>query len=71
MKLKERFIEEVKAVGTPQIISVAVKLPNGAVEVITNTQETVSKVDYYINTYDDEFRLKHNNAIQIVGYMIV
>ena len=27
MNLKERFIEEVKAVGTPQIISVAVKLP--------------------------------------------
>ncbi|PGW64301.1 hypothetical protein COE18_06605 [Bacillus cereus] len=71
MNLKERFIEELKVVGAPQIISVAVKLPNGAVEVITNTQETVSKADYYINTYDDEFKLKHNNAIQIVGYMIV
>ena len=43
MNLKERFIEEVKAVGTPQIISVAVKLPSGAIEIITNTQETVSK----------------------------
>lgn len=71
MNLKEQFIEEVKSVGTPQIISVAVKLPSGAVEVITNTQETVSKADYYINTYDDEFKLKHNSAIQIVGYMIV
>ena len=70
MNLKERFIEEVKAVGTPQIISVAVK-PSGAIEIITNTQETVSKADYYINTYDEEFKLKHNNAIQIVGYMIV
>lgn len=71
MKLKERFVEEVKTVGTPQIISVAVKFPSGAIEVITNTQETVSKADYYINTYDDEFKLKHNKAIHIVGYMIV
>ncbi|HDR7969494.1 TPA: hypothetical protein QCY14_004886 [Bacillus pacificus] len=71
MGLKDRFIEEVKAIGTPQIISVAVKLPNGAIEVITNTQETVSKTDYYINTYDNDFKLKHNSQVQIVGYMIV
>ena len=44
MNLKERFIEEVKAVGTPQIISVAVKLPSGAIEVITNTQELYLKL---------------------------
>lgn len=71
MDLKRRFIKEALELGTPQIISVAVKLPSGAIEVITNTQETASKVDYYTNTYDDEFKLKHNKAIQIVGYMIV
>ncbi|ALZ64519.1 hypothetical protein FORC13_p034 (plasmid) [Bacillus cereus] len=41
------------------------------VEVKTNTQETVSKADYYINTYNEEFKFKHNSAIQIVSYMIV
>ncbi|PEE42799.1 hypothetical protein [Bacillus pseudomycoides] len=71
MSLKDRFINEASFIGTPQIISVAVKLPSGAIEVITNTQETNSKVDYYVNTYDHEFRLKHNNQIQIVGYMLV
>lgn len=71
MNLKDKFIEELKEKGTPQIISVAVKLPSGAIEVITNTQETKSKSEYYLNTYDEEFKLKHNKDIQIVGYMIV
>ncbi|PEN17590.1 hypothetical protein CN630_32740, partial [Bacillus wiedmannii] len=69
MSLKKRFIQEVNELRTIQIISVAVKLPSGAVEVITNTQETASKAEYYVNAYDCEFRLKHNSEVQIVGYM--
>ena len=71
MNLKEQFIKEALEIGTPQIISVAVKLPSGAIEVITNNQETASKADYYVNNYDCEFRLKHNSQVQIVGYMLV
>ncbi|PFZ02347.1 hypothetical protein COL75_16700 [Bacillus wiedmannii] len=69
--LKDKFIEELNEKGTPKIISVAVKLPSGAIEVITNTQETKSKAEYYLNIYNEEFQLKHNTDIQIVGYMIV
>lgn len=50
---------------------VAVKLPTGAIELITNTDQIESKVEYYKNAYDDNFCLKTNPAIQIVGYMLV
>jgi hypothetical protein len=50
---------------------VAVNLPTGAVEIITNTSQLASKIEYYKNAYDDNFCLKNNPAIQIVGYMLV
>ena len=55
----------------PTYLVVAVKLPTGAIELITNTTNIQSKIDYYTNAYDEEFRLKTNKEIQIVGYMIV
>jgi hypothetical protein len=71
LTLKEQFIEKCKEVKIPQIISVAVQLPSGAIEVITNTQDIFTKINYYVDTYDENFRLKHNTAIQILGYMLV
>jgi hypothetical protein len=50
---------------------VAVKLPTGAIELITNTEQLQSKIEYYRNAYDDNFCLKTNTAIKIVGYMLV
>ncbi|PAV30308.1 hypothetical protein CIL05_07510 [Virgibacillus profundi] len=69
--LKEKFIEEMKVASIPKLITVAVKLPSGAIETITNTEDTVTKALYYTDKYDEEFRLKHNTDVQIVGYMIV
>jgi hypothetical protein len=71
MDLKQQFEARLREVSTPKIITVAVKLPSGAIEVITNTEDTVTKAQYYLNTYDEDFCLKHNNAIQIVGFMVV
>ena len=59
---KERFGEIKKVV-------VAVKLPTGATELIINTEQIESKVQYYMAAYDDELKLKNNSEIQIVGYM--
>jgi hypothetical protein len=55
----------------PQLLVAAVKLPTGAIEVITNTQDLQSKIDYYLNAYDDDFRLKVNPNVQIVNYMLI
>lgn len=49
----------------------AVKLPTGAVEIITNTALIPTKIDYYNTAYDDEFRLKTNPNVRIVGFMFV
>lgn len=78
-ELRKRFIEEtsIYSDGTemlhkmPTHLIVAVKLPTGAVEIITNTQQLETKVTYYLNAYDDNFCLKNNPAIQIVGFMLV
>lgn len=54
----------------PSVLVTAVKLPTGAVEVITNHQNLSEKVEYLVNAYDDEFRLKRNTDVQIVGYIL-
>jgi hypothetical protein len=56
---------------SPRMIAVAVKLPSGAIEAIVNYHEVESKIDYYLNAYDNEFKLKANKDIQIMSYMIV
>ena len=71
-RLRERFVNELKhGVDGALLIVVAVKLPTGAVETITNTEYIPEKLGYYLNAYDDEFKLKVNPDIKIVGYMIV
>lgn len=69
--MKEKFIKEVSEKDNLKVISVAVKLPSGAIEIITNTQDLENKARYYAETYDDDFRLNHNKEIQIVSYMVV
>jgi hypothetical protein len=54
-----------------EMVAVAVRLPNGALETIVNYHEVKDKLDYYMNAYDDEFRLKTNPAIRIEGFMLV
>jgi hypothetical protein len=71
-RARERFVNDLKrGVDGARLIVVAVKLPTGAVETITNTEYIPEKLGYYLNAYDDQFRLKANPEIKIVGYMIV
>jgi hypothetical protein len=69
--LKNNFIKKCEEVGVPKIIAVAVKRPSGAIETIVNTEETLEKVEYYKNTYDENFCLINNKGIKIVGFMVV
>ena len=69
--VRESFMDEsITEIEQATYLVVAVKLPTGAIELITNTTNLVSKADYYVTAYDDDFRLKNNKDIQIVGYMI-
>lgn len=71
-QLRTRFMQEAEEKGnTAKMLIAAVKLPTGAVEIITNTAKIATKVDYYNTAYDEEFRLKSNPNVRIVGFMFV
>lgn len=69
-ELRKEFLIQAGIAGW-EVLVVAVRLPNGAIETITNYQEVKCKIDYYVNAYDEEFRLKANPDVRIVGYMLV
>lgn len=48
-----------------------IQLPTGAVEVITNTTNISDKVDYYLNSYGEDMRLKTCPDVKIIGLLIV
>lgn len=55
----------------PQYIVTAVKLPTGAIEIAVNSKEIASKIDYILEAYDDDMRLKTNTSIVMQNIMIV
>lgn len=55
----------------PKYIVTAVTLPNGAVELATNTTNIEEKIDYILEAYDDNMRLKTNNEIYMSNLMVV
>jgi hypothetical protein len=72
MTLKERFEFEVSITPKSEfkVLVTLVKLPTGAIEVITNTQFLESKIDYLCYAYDGDFKLNNNKVVEIVGYVI-
>lgn len=71
-KLREKFINEVQSgVDGARLIVAAVQLPTGAVETITNTEYIPEKIGYLLSAYNENFQLKANPSVKIVGYMIV
>lgn len=71
VELKEKFVIESELTPVPKHLIVAVLLPTGAIEIIHNTQMLESKIKYYVDQYDEQFRLKTNPDVRIVDYMIV
>ena len=71
LTLKEQLLAVAETIEEPKALVVAVELPTGAIELITNTSNIDSKLEYYTTMYDDEFRLLTNPKVRIVGAMIV
>lgn len=55
----------------PTYLVVAVKLPTGAIELIVNNQNIGDKIDYMLEAYDEEMRLKTNNEIVVSNILVV
>ena len=72
-QVREQFCKKVSAfgAGTFHTLVVAVGLPSGAVEIITNSMLVPEKIAYYIDAYDDRFRLKANQNVQIIDFMLI
>lgn len=73
--MQEPTTEDVEAGITeyfkPTYIVTAVKLPTGAIELAVNNTNIAEKIDYILEAYDDDMRLKTNPAIQMVQLMVV
>jgi hypothetical protein len=70
--LKEKFKQQaIDLKGEFNVLVTAVKLPTGAIETIINNKELKTKIEYLVNAYDDDFCLKNNPQVQIVGFMLV
>lgn len=55
----------------PQYLITATKLPSGAIELAINDKEIESKLDYILEAYDDDMRLKTNTDIVMQNIMVV
>jgi hypothetical protein len=72
--LRRAFLKTIREhdMSKMQVLVVAVVQPNGAIEVIVNHAPFIQeKAEYYSKAYDDGFRLKSNQDIRIVRWMIV
>lgn len=55
----------------PTYIVTAVKLPNGAIELAVNNSAIKEKIDYILEAYDENMRLKTNPDIEMQQLMVV
>lgn len=69
--VRKQFLRDVKNTVAPEAIVTAIQLPTGALEITTNTSKIAEKIDYILNAYDDDFRLKNNQSVVIKGVMLV
>ena len=55
----------------PTYIVTAVKLPTGAIELAVNNENIAEKIDYILEAYDDQMRLKTNPDTIMTQIMVV
>ncbi len=72
MSRKQEFtIEFDEKIANMKYIVLAVRLPDGAIELITNTMNFVEKFEYINSMYDKDLIMNTNPDIVIVNWMIV
>ena len=55
----------------PSYLITAVTLPAGNIEVAINSSNIVNKIDYILDSYDNEMCLKTNTKIKMTNLMVV
>ena len=67
----EKLKKKIDYCKNPEVIITVVKLPTGALEVITNYQELQGKIDYILKAYDDNLCLKTCPQIKLLDCIIL
>jgi hypothetical protein len=57
--------------GKIRLFILVIELPNGALETITNYQNLYEKMDYIVEAYDNDLKLKNNPNIQIIDFILL
>lgn len=60
-----------KLKGKMQLLITVIKLPNGALETIVNYNNLGEKMDYIVDAYDDNLKLKTCQDIQIIDFILL
>lgn len=55
----------------PTYIITAVELPTGAIELAINTTNIQEKIDYILESYDEDMVLKTNSEVRMKNLMVV
>lgn len=69
LKEIERAIE--RGDFTPSYMVTAVKLPTGAIELAINNTEILDKINYILESYDNEMKLRTNSDVVMTNIMVV
>jgi hypothetical protein len=57
--------------GKIRLFILVIELPNGGLETITNYQNLYEKMDYIVEAYDNDLKLKNNPNIQIIDFILL
>lgn len=68
---KMNFVQDYSEKVRVRAIVVAIQLPSGAVEIITNYEDLENKYMYYLETYDSDMVMYKNENIRIIDWMIL
>ena len=68
---KMNFVQDYSEKVKVRAIVVAIQLPSGAVEIITNYEDLENKYMYYLETYDSDMVMYKNENIRIINWMIL
>jgi len=71
MSLKMKFTQDYSQAVRIRVIVVAVQLPSGAIEIISNHEDLENKYMYYLETYDENMVMYKNPNIRILNWMIL
>lgn len=71
MSRREQFLMAWQRVSDPKYLVVAIHLPSGVPEIITNAYNLGEKFDYILRMYDENLAMNGNSNIYIEDWMIV